>query len=580
MVQQLSPLRPFLWRIENLGVEMRRLIVLFFVVAVLIAPLTMRPAHVFAQVTGDACADSEEAAFLQLINDYRAANGLGPLAFSGTLSVAADAHSRDMATNNIFSHTGSNGSSHVDRIRAAGYPDPATTAENIFGGDPTAAGAFAWWKNSVPHNATMLSPTAKAIGIGRVHNPDSQWKWYWTTTFGATVDATGCFGEPAVPAQPTNTPASIATAVPTQPAAPTTVPTVAAQQPTAPAPAAPANAQPAEPTQAVPATAVPTVAAPPPTATNTEQPAAQPATQVPTTPPTVVPPTVQPTTPPTAVPTQTAQPAAVAGGACGDSEELALLKLVNDYRAQNGLNALALSPTLSAGADTHSKDMAANNFMGFSGSNGSTTVQRMTAAGYPDAANAADFIFSGTPTGASVFTWMQTNTNAFLNPAYAAIGIARANNPNSDAKWYWTVSFGPTVDASCSTTEAVADPTTPTATTAAAPTAAVDTSDQDGDGLTAADEATRGTDPTQFDTDKGGVGDGAEVQAGSNPLDPADDVAQAPQPPTGDRDGDGISDADEAVFGTNPDLADSDADGVSDFDELLNGTDPLDPTSV
>jgi uncharacterized protein YkwD len=38
----------------------------------------------------------------------------------------------------------------------------------------------------------------------------------------------------------------------------------------------------------------------------------------------------------------------------------ALLKLINDYRKQNGQRALALSQSLSAAADHHSRSMADN----------------------------------------------------------------------------------------------------------------------------------------------------------------------------------------------------------------------------
>ncbi|MFC7500889.1 PASTA domain-containing protein, partial [Nocardioides sp. GCM10030258] len=46
--------------------------------------------------------------------------------------------------------------------------------------------------------------------------------------------------------------------------------------------------------------------------------------------------------------------------------------------------------------------------------------------------------------------------------------------------------------------------------------------DTDGDGLSDADEATRGTNPTIADTDLDGVSDGAEVTAGTDPLNPLD----------------------------------------------------------
>jgi hypothetical protein len=42
-----------------------------------------------------------------------------------------------------------------------------------------------------------------------------------------------------------------------------------------------------------------------------------------------------------------------------------------------------------------------------------------------------------------------------------------------------------------------------------------------------------------------------------------------------DDDGDGVSDAQEAVDGTNPLLSDTDSDGLSDSEEVTNGTNPL-----
>jgi len=532
------------------------------------APTTAGPSHV--------CADSEESAFLQLINEYRAQNGLGPLALSQSLNVAADVHSQDMATSNIFSHTGSNGSSFVDRLTAAGYPDPFGGGENIFAGSPEATGAMTSWKGSPPHNAGMLNPNFQAIGIARTNNPNSQWGWYWTTVFGPTVDSLGCFGEPAAPAANEGVPAA-------EPTLPGETPPITTDQPTV----LPTEQGATAPDTTGQPPAEPTLAGETPPIT-TDQPTAQAA--VATSPadqtaaeltPTPLVTSEQPAGQPTA--TTFAGPQTVA--ACGDSEELALLKLVNDFRAQNGLGALAMSPTLSAGADSHSQDMAKNDAMAFAGSNGSTTEQRMQTAGYPNPTAASDYIYAGGPDGAGVFSWMQANTDAFLNPASAAIGIGRANS-SSSGTWYWTVSFGPTVDASCSATApetATATATTATAgdsADAAIPTAAEPppgTSDQDGDGLSDADEANLGTDPANPDTDGDGLTDGEEVAGGTDPF----GTEVALEPGTGpDSDGDGFVDSDEALFGTDPNLSDTDGDGVSDFDELfVNGTDPLDPNS-
>ncbi len=97
-------------------------------------------------------------------------------------------------------------------------------------------------------------------------------------------------------------------------------------------------------------------------------------------------------------------------------------------------------------------------------------------------------------------------------------------------------------------------------------------SDTDSDSLTdAAEVNTFGTNPLLADTDSGGVSDGDELNIfGLDPLDPADDATVL------DNDNDGLSNAAEATLGTNPNLADTDADTLEDGDEVNTyGTDPL-----
>ena len=55
--------------------------------------------------SGGYAADGEEQAFLNMINSYRAQNGLGALALQGQLGAAADHHSQDMANKNYFAHS-------------------------------------------------------------------------------------------------------------------------------------------------------------------------------------------------------------------------------------------------------------------------------------------------------------------------------------------------------------------------------------------------------------------------------------------------------------------------------------------
>lgn len=137
------------------------------------------------------CLDGEEAYFLQLINNFRAQNGLGPVTLSATLTAAADYHSTDMANRNYFSHDLPGIGSWVDNIRNAGYSG-GTIAENIAAGNGSAQATFEQWANSAGHRANVLNPSLTAIGIGRAYSAGSTYGWYWTTTFGSGVDSVGC----------------------------------------------------------------------------------------------------------------------------------------------------------------------------------------------------------------------------------------------------------------------------------------------------------------------------------------------------------------------------------------------------
>ncbi|MEA2512697.1 MAG: hypothetical protein QOJ59_2184 [Thermomicrobiales bacterium] len=126
---------------------------------------------------------------LAKINAYRKSKGKSALALSRTLGAAADHHSREMASKNYFSHTLRGGVTWSQNITNHGYPKNTYRAENIAAGNSDAAKTFTQWKNSSGHNKNMLSSDYKAIGIGRAGSSGSDYKWYWTTTFGSTVDS-------------------------------------------------------------------------------------------------------------------------------------------------------------------------------------------------------------------------------------------------------------------------------------------------------------------------------------------------------------------------------------------------------
>ncbi|MCD6563462.1 MAG: CAP domain-containing protein [Thermoproteales archaeon] len=122
---------------------------------------------------------------IELINQYRVANGLKPLKVSKELTLAAQRHSEDMANRNYFSHYTPEGLSPVDRVVAAGYTNWVAVGENIAAGFLTPEDVFNAWKKSPGHREVMLNRYFEEIGVGIATNPNSYYKIYWTADFGA-----------------------------------------------------------------------------------------------------------------------------------------------------------------------------------------------------------------------------------------------------------------------------------------------------------------------------------------------------------------------------------------------------------
>ena len=132
---------------------------------------------------------SIESDFLTLINNHRAENceECSPLVEDKILTEVAEWVSNDMSEYNYFSHTDRLGRSPFDRMEEYGYPKNTFRGENLAAGTNSANAAFTIWKDSPGHNANMLHPEFKAIGIARSYNKDSTFGWYWVTVFGSVV---------------------------------------------------------------------------------------------------------------------------------------------------------------------------------------------------------------------------------------------------------------------------------------------------------------------------------------------------------------------------------------------------------
>jgi uncharacterized protein YkwD len=176
-----------------------------------------------------AALDADEQAFIQFLNDYRAANGLPPVAVDAALTRAAAWMSIDLAGRAGLDHTDSLGRSPWKRMPDCGAANPG--GENLAAGTPLASpsAVLQAWKGSPGHNAIMLGKDFTLVGVARHTAPGSQYGVYWTLTFG--------YGRPAVAASPA--PSPTLTPAP-QPLPPMPTPAPAAPPPP-PAPPRPAE---------------------------------------------------------------------------------------------------------------------------------------------------------------------------------------------------------------------------------------------------------------------------------------------------------------------------------------------------
>lgn len=139
----------------------------------------------------DCNAEDYQCAMLEQLNAARAsARTCGEtefaaapaLSYQSDLSTAAEQHSRDMATNNFFSHTGSDGLKLKDRVNATGYPW-RSIGENIAAGQDTVEKVMEGWLGSEGHCRNIMNEQFEQVGVSRVDNEAADYPRYWTQVF-------------------------------------------------------------------------------------------------------------------------------------------------------------------------------------------------------------------------------------------------------------------------------------------------------------------------------------------------------------------------------------------------------------
>ena len=133
-----------------------------------------------------------QAELLERINAWRAAGAVcgsriyspsPALNWNNMLQVAAAGHASDMAKNNFFSHTGSDGSSFDQRIAPTGYR-LAAGGENIAAGQTSVQAVISTWINSPGHCQNLMSSSYRDVGVACARSDAAAYSHYWTMDLG------------------------------------------------------------------------------------------------------------------------------------------------------------------------------------------------------------------------------------------------------------------------------------------------------------------------------------------------------------------------------------------------------------
>jgi uncharacterized protein YkwD len=160
-----------------------------------------------------------------------------------------------------------------------------------------------------------------------------------------------------------------------------------------------------------------------------------------------------------------------------DAQEQQFLKLINQYRAQNGKSALTVSTNLNRAATWMARDLAVNRYFSHTDSLGrSPTVRSADCGAQP---YTGENLAAGTvkDTAAEAFEmWKKSagHNKNMLHTDYKQIGIARYYDSKSTYGWYWATEFSTSVDGTSSggSTGGSTPAPTPSPTPSAQPPAA------------------------------------------------------------------------------------------------------------
>ena len=130
-----------------------------------------------------------------------------------------------------------------------------------------------------------------------------------------------------------------------------------------------------------------------------------------------------------------------------DTQEKALCRAINTFRAQHGKPPLKVSVALTRAAEWMSHDMANHDNFDHVDSRGRDFDERMVAFGYHPPTKAENIAAGDSSAAGALAVWKASPPHRanLLRSSLKVMGVGRARNVNSEHDWYWTADFGGTV---------------------------------------------------------------------------------------------------------------------------------------
>jgi uncharacterized protein YkwD len=118
----------------------------------------------------------DPAAAADLISNYRKSHALSAVAPDKALQAFAQAQANAMAAHDTLSHE-VNGNL-TQRLKAANLAQ-ATAVENVSAGYFSLDHVVEGWRRSPQHDANLLDPPMRRMGIATAYAPGTRYKVYW-----------------------------------------------------------------------------------------------------------------------------------------------------------------------------------------------------------------------------------------------------------------------------------------------------------------------------------------------------------------------------------------------------------------